>query len=206
MTIHHKVMKNFYKLQHSLTSLAQSEMPRENHPKKELGTGSSRRQLGRWTLTTFERDSMISSSEFRIRGKCRKEQKSKVVTFYFGRNQIKLFQELKLLNQKNCQELKNNWGPKTAFLCALQGVLGYFLGNSFYKELTKLYPKSNFSLKLGHLGNFLKRFTYFTIIKFKQFLKKRSRNQMGTEKPCQELTQNKKPSGTKSTTKTQARN
>ena len=37
------VMKHFSKLEHSLTSLAQSEMPRENQPKKELGTGSSRR-------------------------------------------------------------------------------------------------------------------------------------------------------------------
>ena len=37
------VMKDFSKLEDSLTSLAQSEMPRENHPKKELGTGSSRR-------------------------------------------------------------------------------------------------------------------------------------------------------------------
>ena len=59
-------------------------------------------------------------------------------------------------------------GSKTALYSLFKVFLGHFLSINIFKKLAKFSPKSNFSLKLGSLGNFFKR---FTTLKFKQILK-----------------------------------
>ena len=59
-------------------------------------------------------------------------------------------------------------GSKTAF-CSLLGCFEATFWALIFQKVDQILPqKSNFSLKLGHFGNFFKG---FTTLKFKQFLK-----------------------------------